>query len=73
MTLRTWVSSASHDSSIPIKAEFEAHAVYLVRNWLDTLRPLGGVRDQMSCTVSRLCRPTVINVEVLVASVFQSQ
>jgi hypothetical protein len=72
MTLRTWVSSASHDSSIAIQAEFQAHAVYPVRNWLDTLRPLGGVRNQMSCTVSGLCRPAVINVEVLVAGIFQS-
>jgi hypothetical protein len=73
MTLRTRVSSASHDTRIAVEAEFEALAVYLVCNGLDSLWPLGRVRDQMPGAVSSLSRPAVIDVEILVSSIFQSQ
>ena len=73
MALRTWVTRTSHGTGVTVEAELEAHVVYLVCDRLDALRPFRGISDQMTCTVASFARPAIINVEVLVTGILESE
>jgi hypothetical protein len=73
MTLRAWVARTSHGTGIAVEAELKTHVVYLVCDGLDALRPFRGISNQMTCTVASFARPAIVDVEVLVTGILESE
>jgi hypothetical protein len=73
VALTSWITCASLGSAVTIKPELEAHCVDLIGDWLDTSWPLCRVRNKIALGVTLLCRPAVINVDVLVSSILETK
>ena len=73
VALRARVAAAGLGAGTAVQAELEAHSVDLVRDGFDTVGPLGGVGDQVARGVSRQGAPAVVDVDVVVAEIFEAE
>jgi hypothetical protein len=64
MSLAPRVASTGHLACVAIQTKLQAHAMDLIDDGLDAVGPFGGVRDQLSVTITGFGRPAVVDVDV---------
>jgi hypothetical protein len=72
MALGAWISGTRHGARVAVQTELETLVVDFVDDRLHALRPLLWVWNEEARAVTLFGVPTVIDVEVLVASVLES-
>lgn len=72
-TPRPGVTRARQGTRTAVETKLQTHAVDLVRDGLDAVRPLAWVWNQVARAVSLLERPAVVDIHVLVADILQTE
>lgn len=73
VALTSGVTSTSLYTSVTVEAELETHVVNLIDDRLDTSWPLVWVRDKVALRITLLCRPAIIDVDVLVTGILEAK